>query len=127
MLNSSRSATKTIAWSLLAVVVPLVMMSLYLFLAKRNGNVDSDTHFYTAFGASEVGGAICMYVQSRNLDWASRSIAVSVSIIVVYIGIATVALFFYSLEFLCAVLHDCLWPGGSRWYDGRPPMSPHGP
>jgi hypothetical protein len=108
MPYSSRSATKTIAWLSLAVLVPLATMSLYLFMARRNGNVDSDTHFYLAFGASEVCGAICIYMLSRTLGWASRSIAVSVSIIAVYIGVATVALFFYSLEFLCAVIHDCL-------------------
>jgi hypothetical protein len=104
----SHSTTKTIAWLSLAVLVPLATMSLYLFIARGNGKVDSDTHFYLAFGASEVCGMICMYMFSRALGWASRSVAVSVSIIAVYSGVATVALFFYSLEFLCAVLHDCL-------------------
>jgi hypothetical protein len=96
MPDSLRSATKTIAWVSLAVLVPLATMSLYLFVARRNGNVDSDTHFYLAFGASEVCGAICMYMLSRTLGWASRSIAVNVFVIVAYIGVATAALFFYS-------------------------------
>lgn len=108
MPQSLRSATKIIAWLSLAVLIPLATMSLYLFIARRNGNTDSDTHFYLAFGASEVCGILCMYMLSRTLGWASRSVAASVSMITIYIGVATVALFFYSLEFLCAVLHDCI-------------------
>ena len=67
MPNSSRSATRTVGWLLLAALVPFVTMSLYLFIARRNGNVDSDTHFYVAFGASEVCGAIGMYMLSLGI------------------------------------------------------------
>jgi hypothetical protein len=105
---SAQLATRIVASLLGAILGPFLIVSTYLYVSRNHSNTSHDLGDFGALGVSVIAGAICMHFLGRCLGWFSRKVWTNVLVLAVYICVAMVLLFLYSLGFVCGMFGACL-------------------
>jgi hypothetical protein len=105
---SALVVTRVVAWLLGATVLPLLVVSSYLYYSRIH-NVGASSHGdELALFAAVAVGAVCVHFLARQLAWFNRRLWPNALLVVLYVVVATALLFFYSLGFVCAEFGACL-------------------
>jgi hypothetical protein len=96
-----------VGWALLAMVLPLVVMSAYIYESRINSKF-SAAEDIAAMGIAVAAGLVCFLGFARRLTSSVGSLPRQIVLAGLYVAVAATVAFFWSFSFVCVVFQECL-------------------
>ncbi len=103
---TARTATRLIGSLLGATIVPILVVSSYLYYSRTHSKDFSGD--YLAIAVALLIGVLGMQFVGHYLGWFRGKVWINVAVQLMYVCVAGGVLFFYMLSFVCAAFGACL-------------------